>query len=108
MPALLLEVLLMAGVAVLSWLGIDMAVAGVLDKGAALGGTDVRTVSEVHAQAWRAYAFFAGGMVALLLSRVVSSRRGRGGNIFSPFLLPAMCAAAGLGLSLQMGYGDPL
>jgi cell division protein FtsW (lipid II flippase) len=108
MPALVLEALLMAGVALLAWLGVSSAVGGVLDKGSALAGEAVRTSAEVHSAALRAYMFFVGGMAALLLARTVSSRRGRGGNIFSPFLLPAMCAAAGLGFALQMGYGDPL
>ncbi|HEV7501347.1 MAG TPA: FtsW/RodA/SpoVE family cell cycle protein, partial [Vicinamibacteria bacterium] len=37
----------------------------------------------------------------------VSLKRGVG-NIFSPFVMPAACMAAGIGLSLQMGYGNPL
>jgi cell division protein FtsW (lipid II flippase) len=107
MPALLLETLLMAGVALLVWLGVGSAVSGVLDKGASLSGPEVRTAAEVQAVALRAYLYFLGGMVALLLGRVVSQRRGTN-NIFSPFLLPALCAAAGMGLALQVGYGDPL
>jgi cell division protein FtsW (lipid II flippase) len=50
---------------------------------------------------------YAAGVVALAMARVVSARRGHG-DIRVPLLLPAACAAAGMGLALQMGYGDPL
>ena len=50
---------------------------------------------------------FGAGVLALIIGRFVSARRGRV-NVPAPVILPAMCAAAVLGLALQMGYGDPL
>ena len=94
-------------VTVLTWFGVDAAVAGALAKGGEQGAAGVRTVAEIEAQALRGFLMFAAGVFALAMARLVSARRGHG-DIRVPLLLPAACAAAGMGLALQMGYGNPL
>ncbi len=101
------ELIVFAIVTALTWLGVDAAVAGALAKGGEQGGAGVRTVGEVEAQAMRGFLMYAAGVFALAMARLVSARRGHG-DIRVPLLLPAACAAAGMGLALQMGYGNPL
>ena len=103
----LVEMVVFAIVTALTWLGVDAAVAGALAKGGEMGAAGVRTVAEVEAQAQRGFLMYAAGVVALAMARLVSARRGHG-DIRVPLLLPAACAAAGIGLALQMGYGNPL
>ena len=101
------EIVVFAIVTVLTWFGVDAAVTGALAKGGEQGLAGVRTVAEVEQQALRGFFMFAAGVFALGMARVVSARRGHG-DIRVPLLLPAACAAAGMGLALQMGYGNPL
>src|ERR1700720_42799 len=86
--ALLIELLVMAAIGALGWLGGQSGVAHALAKAAAITATEVRTAEEIHAHAQRAGLFFAAGIAALIL--------------------PATCAALAIGFALQMGYGDPL
>jgi cell division protein FtsW (lipid II flippase) len=104
---LFLELVAMLATALLAWAGTDAAVAHALAKGAGSTAAATRTAAEVHAEALRGIITFAAGVAALTLGRFVSARRGRV-NVPAPVILPAMCAAAALGLALQMGYGDPL
>ena len=105
--ALLIELLVMAALGALGWLGGQSAVAHALAKAAAISATEVRTVEQIHAQTQRSCVFFAAGIAALILGRLVSARRGVV-NIPSPLIMPATCAALAIGFALQMGYGDPL
>jgi cell division protein FtsW (lipid II flippase) len=105
--ALVIELLVMAALGALGWLGGQSSVAHALAKAAAISTTEVRTVAEIHAHAQRAGLFFAGGIAALILGRLISARRGLV-NIPSPVILPATCAALAIGFALQMGYGDPV
>jgi cell division protein FtsW (lipid II flippase) len=104
---LLIELLVMAAFGALGWLGGSAAVQHALAKGAEAGGTEIRTAAEIQAQALRSSLYFAAGILALLVGRFVSARRGRV-SIPSPFIMPATCAALAFGFALQMGYGDPL
>jgi cell division protein FtsW (lipid II flippase) len=104
---LALEILAMIGAAVLAWLGSDAAVTHALQRAAAIAAPETRTAADVQAQALQAVLVFAAGVAALVIGRTLSARRGRV-NVPSPVILPAMCLAAALGLSVQMGYGDPL
>jgi cell division protein FtsW (lipid II flippase) len=101
------ELIVFAIVTVLTWFGVDAAVTGALAKGGEQGAAGVRTVAEIEVQALRGFFMFAAGVFALAMARLVSARRGHG-DIRVPLLLPAACAAAGIGLALQMGYGNPL
>ena len=105
--ALMIELLVMAAMGALGWLGGQSGVAHALAKAAAISATEVRTVEEIHAQAQRSCLFFAAGIAALMLGRLVSARRGVV-NIPSTLIMPATCAALAIGFALQMGYGDPL
>ena len=105
--ALMIELLVMAAMGALGWLGGQSGVAHALAKASAISATEVRTVEEIHAQAQRSCLFFAAGIAALMLGRLVSARRGVV-NIPSTLIMPATCAALAIGFALQMGYGDPL
>jgi cell division protein FtsW (lipid II flippase) len=104
---LLIELLVMAAFGALGWMGGHAAVQHAVAKGAESGGTEIRTLAEIHATALRSGLYFAGGILALIIGRFVSARRGRV-SIPSPVILPATCAALAFGFALQMGYGDPL
>jgi cell division protein FtsW (lipid II flippase)/membrane peptidoglycan carboxypeptidase len=104
---LLIELVGLAGAALLAWLGGHAAIEGVLVKAQIYGGEEVRTVSEVHAAALQATLKFIGGIAVLAIGRFVSLRRGHG-NVDAPLLLPAAAGAAALGFGLQLGYGDPI
>ncbi|HEY7410669.1 MAG TPA: FtsW/RodA/SpoVE family cell cycle protein [Vicinamibacteria bacterium] len=106
-PVLLLEVAAILLTAVLAWFGVGAAVDAALAKAGAATSGNVRTAAEVQAQALGSYLKFLGGVLALVVGRVVSARRGRG-SIATPLLVPAVCAASALGLALQVGYGSPL
>jgi len=103
---ILIEMLLFALVVVAGYFGVNAAVHAATIKAQA-AATGIRSLEEVEAAARTGFAMFAAGVGALALARFISLKRGRG-NIFSPFVLPAACMAAGIGLSLQMGYGNPL
>lgn len=101
--ALLLVVLVTLGVAY----GVDRAVAAALAEAATRSGEIVRSPDDVVAAAWRSFASWGLGILALAVAQWFSSRRS--GNIAgSSWLLPAMTIATGLGLVLQVGYGDPV
>jgi cell division protein FtsW (lipid II flippase) len=103
---ILIEMSLFALVAVAGYFGVNAAVHAATVKAQA-AATGIRSLEDVEAAARVGYMMFAGGVGALALARFVSLKRGVG-NIFSPFVMPAACMAAGIGLSLQMGYGNPL
>jgi cell division protein FtsW (lipid II flippase) len=105
--ALLIELLTMAALGALGWLGGRSGVEHALAKAAAISADEVRTADQVHAQTLRAGLFFAAGIAALILGRLVSARRGRV-NVPAPLIMPATCAALAIGFALQMGYGDPI
>src|SRR5207244_407442 len=87
--------------------GADELIQRLRASASAISTTEVRTVAEIQAHAQRACLFFAAGIAALILGRLVSARRGVV-NIPSPLIMPATCAALAIGFALQMGYGDPL
>lgn len=70
-------------------------------------GTLVRTPEQVLATAWRAYALWAVGIGAMAVGRAIGGRR-PGGIRAAGALIPAVAAATGLGVIVQLGYGDPL
>ena len=104
--AILIEMSLFALVALAGYFGVHAAVeaAALKAQSATIG---IRSLEEVREAARLGYLMFAAGVGALALARFISLKRGRG-NIFSPFVLPAAAMAAGIGLALQMGYGNPL
>ena len=73
--ALLIELLAMAAFGALGWLGGRSGVEHALAKAAAITADEVRTADQIHAQAVRAGLFFAAGIAALMLGRLVSARR---------------------------------
>jgi cell division protein FtsW (lipid II flippase) len=103
---ILIEMLLFAFVAVAGYFGVNAAIEAATVK-AETASVGIRSLEEVRAAARAGYAMFLASVGAVALARFISLKRGRG-NIFSPFVLPAAMMAAGLGLALQMGYGNPL
>ncbi|HUG53676.1 MAG TPA: FtsW/RodA/SpoVE family cell cycle protein, partial [Vicinamibacteria bacterium] len=104
--AILIEMVLFAFVAVAGYFGIDAAVGAATVK-AETAAVGIRSLQDVQEAARTGYLMFLASVGSLALARFISLKRGRG-NIFSPFVLPAAMMAAGLGLALQMGYGNPL
>jgi cell division protein FtsW (lipid II flippase)/membrane peptidoglycan carboxypeptidase len=104
--AIIIEMSLFALVAVAGYFGVNAAVDAATVK-AQSATTGIRSLEEVQEAARLGYLMFLAGVGALALARFISLKRGRG-NVFSPFVLPAACMAAGIGLALQMGYGNPL
>src|SRR5687767_7865695 len=102
-----LELLAMALCAVFAWVASGTAVEHALARVAGSSLPEIRSVAQVQRETLQAVLIFAGGVVALMLGRLTSLMRGKY-NITSPLILPATCAAAALGLALQMGFGDPL
>jgi cell division protein FtsW (lipid II flippase) len=100
------EMLAYAVIAVVTYLGVVSGVDAAVAKGDITGPT-LRTIAEVKAGAMRGYLMFLGGLVAIALGRLTSARRGHG-SIDAWFVMPAACAAAGVGLALQMSFGHPL
>src|SRR5438477_874659 len=93
-------------VALAGYFGVNAAVhAATVKAEAAAAG--MRSLEEVGAAARNGYIMFLAGVGALAFARFVSLKRGRG-NVSSPFVMPAAAMAAGIGLALQMGYGNPL
>jgi cell division protein FtsW (lipid II flippase) len=105
--SLVVEILAMVATIMFAWLGSDAAARHALVRAAEISAPETRTAADVQAQTLQAVLVFAAGVVALIIGRVVSARRGRV-NVPAPVILPAMCAAAAMGLALQVGYGDPL
>ncbi len=104
---ILLELFSILALLLATWLGSGQAVQGVLEAGALRGGEPLRSAAEVSSEAQQAFLWFAMGVGALVLGRLLSLRR-RGQHLPAPLLLPAAVAAAGLGFVIQLGYGDPL
>ena len=103
---IIIEMSLFVLVALAGYFGVNAAVhAATVKAEAAAAG--MRSLEEVEAAARTGYIMFLAGVGALAFARFVSLKRGRG-NIFSPFVMPAAAMAAGIGLALQMGYGNPL
>src|SRR5437667_2041670 len=92
--------------ALAGYFGVNAAVDAATVKAQA-ATTGIRSIEEVQQAARMGYLMFAAGVGALALARFISLKRGRG-NVFAPFVLPAAMMAAGIGLALQMGYGNPL
>jgi cell division protein FtsW (lipid II flippase) len=80
------------------------AIAGNLAS--ARGGAPTTDHAVVAAAADQAILMYLAGVGCLAVARAVSVWRGRG-NIAAPLLVPAVATALGLGLVVQMGYGDP-
>lgn len=72
----------------------------------ARGGAAVNDAATLLATADKAIWMYLGGVGLLALGRAASVWRGRG-NVAIPLLLPAVATALGLGVAVQMGYGDP-
>lgn len=80
------------------------ALTGTLSAAAARGQTaDPGPVLQAGQEA---LGWWAGGVLLLALARLLASRRA-GRHLPVPFLLPSAMAATGLGLAVQLGYGDP-
>jgi len=103
---IIIEMSLFLLAAIAGYFGVHAAVEAATVK-AQVATTGIRSIEEVREAARLGYLMFAAGVGALALARFISLKRGRG-NIFSPFVLPAAMMAAGIGLALQMGYGNPL
>lgn len=70
------------------------------------GAAEARTPEEVRATAATAIGLYLVGVLMLAAARLWSLRRGRH-SVEVPLLLPALASLVGLGLAVQMGYGDP-
>lgn len=104
MIPILVELSLLAVVAIAGWFGAEWAVQGTL--AAAAARAQEGDAAAVLAAGRAAGGWFAGGIGILLVTRAATSFR-RGQHIRTPLLLPAAAAAAGLGLVVQLGYGNP-
>jgi cell division protein FtsW (lipid II flippase) len=94
-----------AGPVAAAWLA-RAAIAGSVASARGAGPAG-RSTDEVLAAADTAIASYLAGVAALAVARAWSAWRGRG-NIAAPLLLPALATAVGLGVAVQMGYGDPV
>ena len=104
MIAVAVEAALLLLVAAAGWFGAAWAVEGTLAAAGARG--QAGDAGLVHAAGETAALWFVGGVVLLAVVRAATSLR-RGDHIRTPLLLPAAVAAAGLGLVVQLGYGNP-
>ncbi len=104
---ILIEVGLLALIAVLGAIGANFAVHGVLGAAALRGLTGPGLDSAgVLAAGQRAQIEWVAAVALLVVARVIASRR-RGTHIPTPILLPAVATAMALGLCIQLGYGNP-
>lgn len=101
---LLVELILLAAVALAGAVGAHAAVAGTLASAAIRGASGDDAL--VSALGHEAANWFVGAVAVVGLARVIVSRR-RGEHIRSPLLMPAAMAATGLGLVVQLSYGNP-
>ncbi len=103
---MLLELALVAAVVALTWLfapqAAEQAVQMAMERGPGLRG-----VSEVSGMVHGALVDWTVGVAALLLAAALGRWR-RPESVAVPLLVPATAALTGLGLVLQLGYGDPL
>ncbi|MFZ5480573.1 MAG: hypothetical protein ACOZNI_27670, partial [Myxococcota bacterium] len=103
-PLLLVELVLFALVALAGWVGAGWAVEGAI---ASAGFRDLTgDAAAVQAAGRAAAGWFVGGVGVVALARVATSFR-KGRHVHVPVLLPACFGAAGLGLAVQLGYGNP-
>jgi hypothetical protein len=103
---IIIEMSLFLLVAVAGYFGVNAAVDAATIK-AQTATAGIRSIEEVQAAARDGLPHVRGGRRRRGPARFISLKRGRE-NIFSPFVLPATMMAAGIGLALQMGYGNPL
>ncbi|MEQ1568295.1 MAG: FtsW/RodA/SpoVE family cell cycle protein [Myxococcota bacterium] len=102
-----LERLALAAIgAAVAW-GVSIAPRHALAEAADRAGELARTPDQVLAASWQGFALWAAGVGLLALGRFVSVRRGAA-IAAGAWLVPALALATGLGLVLQLGYGDPL
>jgi len=87
---------------------VDRALDAALLSAGDRSGEPLRTVDEVRSAGLGASVQYAIGALILLGGSRAGRLRAPGGAIAVPFLVPATVAAVGLGLALQVGYGDPL
>ncbi len=106
-PLLSLELLTVLGFVVATWMGAQAAVDQVLDQVAGLARVAVRTPEDVRAAAVSSLWLWTGAVGLLVAARLWSLRRS-GLHLPAPVVLPAVVGLTGLGLTLQLGYGDPL
>ncbi|MES2638193.1 MAG: FtsW/RodA/SpoVE family cell cycle protein [Myxococcota bacterium] len=104
MILLIVELALLLLVALAGWFGAGFAIEGTLATAAARAQTGDAVL--VRAAGDQAALWFAGGLVLLAVARGATGLR-RGQHIRTPLLLPAVGAAAALGLVVQLGYGNP-
>lgn len=100
-------VLILLSVVLWGW-GTDLALDAALAKATTRPGEVLRTASAVQRAGTWGTVQYALGALALFGGSWIGRFRAGGRAIAVPFLLPATVAAIGLGLALQMGYGDPL
>jgi cell division protein FtsW (lipid II flippase) len=87
--------------------GVSIAPHHALIEAATRDGALLRTPEQVVATGWRGYALWLVGIAALAVGKAFGSRR-TGSIAAGSWLLPALACATGLGLVMQLGYGDPL
>ncbi|MBX2796206.1 MAG: FtsW/RodA/SpoVE family cell cycle protein [Myxococcales bacterium] len=86
----------------------DVALQRALDQSALREGVLFRSANDVADARNIALAAFAAGAFSLFVGSAVGRWNAGSQAIPIPLLFPATILAAGLGLALQMGYGDPL
>ena len=102
-----LEALALAAVAALVAFCVGVAPDRAIEEALLRSGDLVRTPEQVVAAAWRGYALWAAGIAAMAVGRAIGARR-VGALPAGGVLIPAVALATGLGLVVQVGYGDPL
>ena len=104
---LLIELVLLALIGVIGAAGVQFAITGVLEAAALRGLTGKGLdAGGVLAAGHTAMIEWGAAVLVLIVARAIASRR-RGDHIPTLLLLPAMTTAMGLGLCVQLGYGNP-
>jgi len=98
-----LVVLILAAFCVFGF--IDTAVDQSLVRAAATAGDAFSGAAEVRATAATSSWMYAGGIMALLVGRILAVR-GQPRNISMPLIVPAVTLLTGIGLALHWGYAD--
>jgi len=101
------EMVALALVVIGACVGADIALDRTLEQAALRAGPLVRDAAAAEAEARLAMLAFAAGFAVLAGARAWSLRRAAS-PLAVPLFLPAVAGAAGLGLIVQMGYGDPI
>lgn len=104
---LTLSLVLVALVALLVWPAAFDAATAAAHAAETRPGVPLREVSDLLDATWWSLMAWLGGLLALLGAQALAFRR-RGLHLPTPLLVPALAALSGLGLVLQLGYGDPL